>query len=180
MLFFWLVFKNDKIEEKDKGTVEVGASKTNAMRILDKIQIKYDMLGYDVNDGKVDGITVANKIGKAPETVFKTLVTHNGPQQLYVFVIPVASELDLKKAAKAAGAKKIEMLAVKDLQKYTGYIRGGCSPIGMKKQYPTFIDESASNQSELIVSGGKIGTQIVLKPSDFLLGAQAEFASLIK
>ncbi|MGE7119257.1 Cys-tRNA(Pro) deacylase [Peribacillus sp. NPDC046944] len=158
----------------------MGASKTNAMRILDKMKIKYEMMSYDANDGKIDGITVANKIGKAPETVFKTLVTHNGPQQLYVFVIPVAAELDLKKAAKAAGVKKIEMLAVKDLQKYTGYIRGGCSPIGMKKQYPTFIDESALDLSEIIVSGGKIGTQIVLEPSGFLMGAEAETAALLK
>ncbi len=91
------------------------------------------MMSYDARDGKIDGITVADKIGKAPETVFKTLVTHNGPQQLYVFVIPVATELDLKKAAKRRRCKKIEMLAVKDLaKKYTGYIRGGCSPIGMK------------------------------------------------
>src|SRR5918995_2529910 len=103
----------------------MGASKTNAMRILDNKRIEYGMMSYDARDGKIDGITVADKIGKAPETVFKTLVTHNGPQQLYVFVIPVATELDLKKAAKAAGAKKIEMLAVKDLQKFTGYIRGG-------------------------------------------------------
>ncbi|MGE7660135.1 Cys-tRNA(Pro) deacylase [Peribacillus sp. NPDC097197] len=158
----------------------MGASKTNAMRILDKKKIKYEMMSYDANDGKIDGITVAYKIGKSPETVFKTLVTHNGPQQLYVFVIPVAAELDLKKAAKAAGVKKIEMLAVKDLQKYTGYIRGGCSPIGMKKQYPTFIDESALDLSEIIVSGGKIGTQIVLKPSGFLMGAEAETAALLK
>ncbi|MFJ7848398.1 Cys-tRNA(Pro) deacylase [Peribacillus sp. NPDC097206] len=158
----------------------MGASKTNAMRILDKMKIKYEMMSYDANDGKIDGITVAYKIGKSPETVFKTLVTHNGPQQLYVFVIPVAAELDLKKAAKAAGVKKIEMLAVKDLQKYTGYIRGGCSPIGMKKQYPTFIDESALDLSEIIVSGGKIGTQIVLEPSGFLVGAEAEAVALLK
>lgn len=158
----------------------MGASKTNAMRILDNKRIEYGMMSYDARDGKIDGITVADKIGKAPETVFKTLVTHNGPQQLYVFVIPVATELDLKKAAKAAGAKKIEMLAVKDLQKYTGYIRGGCSPIGMKKQYPTFIDESAANLTEIIVSGGEIGTQIVLKPSEFLEVTQAESAALIK
>lgn len=158
----------------------MGTSKTNAMRILDKKQIEYEMMGYDVNDGHIDGISVANKIGKAPEMVFKTLVTHNGPQQLYVYVIPVAAELDLKKAAKAAGVKKIEMLAVKDLQKYTGYIRGGCSPIGMKKQYPTFIDKSALDLPEIIVSGGKIGTQIVLKPTEFLLGAEAEAKDLIK
>ena len=158
----------------------MGAGKTNAMRILDNHSIEYGMMSYDAGDGKIDGITVAEKIGKAPETVFKTLVTHSGPQQLYVFVIPVATELDMKKAAKAAGAKKMEMLAVKDLQKNTGYIRGGCSPIGMKKQYPTFIDESAFNLTEIIVSAGKIGTQIVLKPADFLEVTQAGSVALIK
>lgn len=91
----------------------MGASKTNAMRILDNKRIEYGMMSYDARDGKIDGITVADKIGKAPETVFKTLVTHNGPQQLYVFVIPVATELDLKKAAKAAGAKKLKCLRLK-------------------------------------------------------------------
>ncbi|MGE7875859.1 Cys-tRNA(Pro) deacylase [Peribacillus muralis] len=158
----------------------MGASKTNAMRILDNHSIEYGMMSYDARDGKIDGITVAEKIGKDPESVFKTLVTHSGPQQLYVFVIPVATELDMKKAAKAAGAKKMEMLAVKDLQKSTGYIRGGCSPIGMKKQYPTFIDESASNLREIIVSAGRIGTQIVLHPADFLEITQAESVALIK
>lgn len=158
----------------------MGANKTNAMRILDNHSIEYGMMSYDARDGKIDGITVAEKIGKAPGSVFKTLVTHSGPQQLYVFVIPVATELDMKKAAKAAGAKKMEMLAVKDLQKNTGYIRGGCSPIGMKKQYPTFIDESASNLPEIIVSAGRIGTQIVLNPADFLEITQAESVALIK
>ncbi|MFJ7752732.1 Cys-tRNA(Pro) deacylase [Peribacillus muralis] len=158
----------------------MGASKTNAMRILDNHSIEYGMMSYDARDGKIDGITVAEKIGKDPESVFKTLVTHSGPQQLYVFVIPVATELDMKKAAKAAGVKKMEMLAVKDLQKNTGYIRGGCSPIGMKKQYPTFIDESASNLPEIIVSAGRIGTQIILNPADFLEITQAESVPLIK
>ncbi|WP_285767988.1 Cys-tRNA(Pro) deacylase [Peribacillus sp. SI8-4] len=158
----------------------MGAGKTNAMRILDNHSIEYGMMSYDARDGKIDGVTVAEKIGKAPETVFKTLVTHSSPQQLYVFVIPVETELDMKKAAKAAGAKKMEMLAVKDLQKNTGYIRGGCSPIGMKKQYPTFIDESAFNLTEIIVSAGKIGSQIVLKPADFLEVTQAESVALIK
>ena len=105
------------MEENDKGNIIMGASKTNAMRILDNKHIEYGMMSYDAKDGKIDGITVADKIGKAPETVFKTLVTHGATQKIYVFVIPVATELDLKKAAKAAGAKKIEMLAVKDLQK---------------------------------------------------------------
>ena len=163
-----------------EGEFDVGTSKTNAMRILDKHKVEYGMMSYEVNDGKIDGLAVAEKIGKDPDSVFKTLVTHNGPNQLFVYVIPVGLELDLKKAAKAAGTKKIEMLPMKDLQKYTGYIRGGCSPIGMKKQYPTFVDESAKDLKELIVSGGKIGTQIILAPAVFLKAAQAEYASLTK
>ena len=158
----------------------MGTSKTNAMRILDKQKIEYQMMSYEVNDGKIDGLAVSEKIGRDPGLVFKTLVTHSGPNQLYVFVIPVGLELDLKKAAKAAGTKKIEMLAMKDLQKYTGYIRGGCSPIGMKKQYPTFVDRSAEDLKEVIVSGGKIGTQIILAPAGLLKAAHAEYAPLAK
>lgn len=134
--------------------------KTNAMRILDTHNIEYNIITYDKKDGKVDGVSVAKKIGKDPEKVFKTLVAQGSSGELYVFIIPVAEELDLKKAAKATGEKKIEMLPVKDITKYTGYIRGGCSPIGMKKGYPTFIDESSLSLDSIIVSGGKIGVQI--------------------
>lgn len=155
------------------------SSKTNAMRILDKEKIDYKTLTYEVNDGKIDGKAVAEKVGKDPETVFKTLVTHH-EQNLYVFVIPVEKELDLKKAAKAAGEKKLEMLHVKDLQKYTGYIRGGCSPVGMKKHYPTFIDESAEKLEEIAVSGGKIGMQIVLEPHQLAKVTKANFLDLTK
>ncbi|OMF40060.1 Cys-tRNA(Pro) deacylase [Paenibacillus peoriae] len=155
----------------------MSASKTNAMRILDGQHIQYNILSYDHQDGKIDGMNVAEKIERAPEMVFKTLVAH-GKQNLFVFVIPVHKELDLKKAAKSAGEKKIEMLPVKDLQKYTGYIRGGCSPIGMKKLYPTFIDQPALELEAIVVSGGKIGTQLELSPHDLAQIIQAQFTDL--
>ncbi|MFJ8246642.1 Cys-tRNA(Pro) deacylase [Peribacillus asahii] len=156
------------------------ASKTNAMRLLDAKKIDYQMMGYDNQDGKIDGLSVAEKIGKNPESVFKTLVAYGAPQHVYVFVIPVGEELDLKKAAKAAGEKKIEMLHVKDLLKWTGYIRGGCSPIGMKKLYPTFVDDSAENLDTIIVSGGKIGTQIELTVENLLAATEAKVEALTK
>ncbi|MEA1853843.1 Cys-tRNA(Pro) deacylase [Cytobacillus sp. OWB-43] len=137
--------------------------KTNAMRLLDQSKVSYEIMTYDVADGKIDGLSVAEKTGKSGQTVFKTLVTVGASKQNYVFVIPVDKELDMKKAAKASGEKKIEMIHVKDIQKITGYIRGGCSPIGMKKQYPTIIDASAKDLKSMIVSGGKLGTQIELR-----------------
>jgi Cys-tRNA(Pro)/Cys-tRNA(Cys) deacylase len=154
-------------------------SKTNAMRILDGMKIEYNILTYDNEDGKIHGIAVAEKIGKPAEMVFKTLVAHC-KQNLYIFVIPVAEELDLKKAAKAAGEKKIEMLPVKDLQKWTGYIRGGCSPVGMKKLYPTFIDSSAAQIETMVISAGKIGMQMEVKPQLLAESVAAKFSELIK
>lgn len=154
-------------------------TKTNAMRILDAKKIEYEVLIYDNEDGNIHGTAVAEKVGRPPEVVFKTLVSHSGPQ-LYVFVIPVAEELDLKKAAKAAGEKKIEMLPVKELQKWTGYIRGGCSPVGMKKLYPTYIDSSAAALDKMAVSAGKIGMQIELAPSELAGIVAAEFCGLVR
>lgn len=154
-------------------------TKTNAMRMLDAKKIEYEVFAYDNEDGLIHGTAVAEKIGKPAETVFKTLVSHSG-SNLYVFVIPVAEELDLKKAAKAAGEKKIEMLPVKDLQKWTGYIRGGCSPVGMKKLYPTFIDSSAERLETMAVSAGKIGQQINLSPQQLAGITHATFTELIK
>ena len=156
----------------------VSKTKTNAMRLLDSIKADYSMLSYEISDGKVDGISVAEKIGKPKETVFKTLVTQGASLNIYVFVIPVEAELDLKKAAKAAGEKKVEMIPVKDIQKLTSYIRGGCSPIGMKKLYPTFIDSSAEKIDKMIVSGGKIGIQIELSPAILKEAVKAEMAPL--
>ncbi|ANS73426.1 aminoacyl-tRNA deacylase [Paenibacillus yonginensis] len=153
--------------------------KTNAMRQLDKSNIPYEVLSYEHEDGQIHGTAVAEKIGRPQESVFKTLVAHQG-SQIYVYVIPVAEELDLKKAAKAAGVKKIEMLPVKDLLKWTGYIRGGCSPVGMKKLYPTFIDASAEGLENIAVSAGRIGTQIELNPQQLAAQVKAKFIPLIK
>ncbi|MDK0626164.1 Cys-tRNA(Pro) deacylase [Clostridium perfringens] len=154
--------------------------KTNAMRILDSKKVHYEMLSYESEDGKIDGISVAHKIGVDEKNVFKTLVAQGTSKELYVFVIPVAEELDLKNAAKIAGEKKVEMIAVKDILKYTGYIRGGCSPIGMKKNYKTFIHESAEDLDFIIFSAGKIGHQIKMNPKDLLNVVEGEFAFLIK
>ncbi|MNH77967.1 Cys-tRNA(Pro)/Cys-tRNA(Cys) deacylase YbaK [compost metagenome] len=151
--------------------------KTNAMRILDSHKIHYTVHVYDNEDGLIHGTAVAQKIGLPPETVFKTLVAHN-KNDLFVFVIPVESELDLKKAAKAAGQKKIEMLPLKDLTPLTGYIRGGCSPVGMKKPYPTYIDISASHLNTMAVSAGRIGMQMELKPTELAESISAEFADI--
>lgn len=158
----------------------VAHSKTNAMRILDQKNIGYNMNTYDSKDGKIDGVSVAEKIGKDPSTVYKTLVCQGSSGNYYVFVIPVAEELDLKKAARAADEKKVEMIAVKDIQKVTGYIRGGCSPVGMKKDYRTFIDSSADSLENIIVSGGRIGSQIELKVEDLKIAADAELKDIIK
>ncbi|MDZ4993934.1 Cys-tRNA(Pro) deacylase [Clostridium perfringens] len=154
--------------------------KTNAMRILDSKKVPYEMLSYESEDGKIDGISVAHKIGVDKKNVFKTLVAQGTSKELYVFVIPVAEELDLKNAAKIAGEKKVEMIAVKDILKYTGYIRGGCSPIGLKRDYRTFIHESAKVLDFMIVSAGKIGHQIKLNPKDLIEVVSGNFENLIK
>ncbi len=154
-------------------------NKTNAMRILDSLNITYDCMSYDSEDGSIDGVSVAHKTGQNPEAVFKTLVAVGHSKELYVFCIPVEYELDLKKAAKSSNEKNIEMLPLKELTKNTGYIRGGCSPIGMKKHYKTFIDESALLQDKMLVSAGVIGTQIVINPDDLIVAAEAEYADLI-
>ena len=154
--------------------------KTNAMRILDSKKVSYEMLSYESEDGKIDGISVAHKIGVDEKNVFKTLVVQGTSKELYVFVIPVAEELDLKNAAKISGEKKVEMIPVKDILKHTGYIRGGCSPIGLKRPYKTFIHESAKELDFMIVSAGKIGHQIKLNPNDLVNVVEGEFAFLIK
>lgn len=154
-------------------------SKTNAMRILDNNQIDYNIISYKITDGAIDGISVANKIGRSLDQVFKTLVGQ-GKEEIYVFIIPVHKELDLKKAAIVTSEKKIELIHVKDIIKTTGYIRGGCSPLGMKKLYKTFIHESGLELDEIIVSAGKIGLQIELKPIDLRDIIGATFLDLIK
>ncbi|MDO4732676.1 MAG: Cys-tRNA(Pro) deacylase [Bacillota bacterium] len=144
-------------------------AKTNAMRLLDGAGIEYRSHSYDASDGHIDGEAVADKIGRSYEQVYKTLVSQGpGPGQYFVFVIPVDQELDLKKAAKAAGVKSIQLAPVKDLTKLTGYVRGGCSPIGMKKPFPTWVDESAVLLETMVFSGGRIGCQIECRPDDLL------------
>jgi Cys-tRNA(Pro)/Cys-tRNA(Cys) deacylase len=154
--------------------------KTNAMRVLDKNMIPYNIITYDSQDGKIDGISVAHKIGKDPQSVYKTLVAQGNSGNIYVFVIPVESELDLKKAAQATGEKNVALVPMKDIQKLTGYIRGGCSPIGMKKLYPTFIDSSASQFEHIIVSGGKIGVLIELSVEALQSVTEAALQEVVK
>lgn len=153
-------------------------NKTNVMRILDKKKIVYQAYTYEVGDS-IDGVSVANKIEKPVSKVFKTLVTQGKSKQYFVFVIPVAEELDLKAAAKAVNEKSVEMLHVKDLNAITGYIRGGCSPIGMKKQLKTVIHISAKEQESIIVSGGKIGIQVEIATLELAQLIRAEFAAIV-
>lgn len=152
--------------------------KTNAMRILDKEKIAYTMLTYATDDGKIDGIAVAQKIGREESVVYKTLISQGTSKSYYVFVIPVEAELDLKKAAKAVGEKKIEMIPVKEITKVSGYIRGGCSPIGMKKLFPTVIDQQAQSLETIIVSGGNIGVQIEMAVEGLLQATKGFLADV--
>ena len=154
-------------------------NKTNVMRILDSLNIEYEYFEYSIDDGKIDGISVADKVGEKREIVFKTLVTVGADKELYVFVIPVEFELDLKKAAKASSQKNIQMLPLKELTKNTGYVHGGCSPIGMKKLFKTFIDETATLNEKIIVSAGQVGLQVKLSPKDLEECINAELVDLI-
>ena len=140
--------------------------KTNVMRVLEQKKIPYIPHTYEHEEGvAVDGVTVAQSLGQDPECVFKTLVARGASKGIYVFCIPVAENLDLKKAARAVGEKSIEMVAVKEINALTGYIRGGCSPVGMKKQFPTVFHETAEIVDTIIVSAGKIGYQVELAPA---------------
>jgi Cys-tRNA(Pro)/Cys-tRNA(Cys) deacylase len=150
------------------------------MRILDRKKIKYEVLTYESTDGKIDGVSVAEKIGRKLEAVYKTLVAQGQSKNIYIFVIPVNEELDLKKAASAAREKNMEMIPVKDLLKWTGYVRGGCSPVGIKKDYKTYIDSSAIVLEKIIVSGGKIGFQIELSPIELTAAVNAELVDLVR
>ena len=155
-------------------------SKTNAMRILDKEKINYEIYTYDVSDNITDGISVALKTGKKVEEVYKTLVTQGISKTFYVFVIPVDKELDLKKIAALTKEKKIDMIPMKDLLSITGYIKGGCSPVGMKKLFKTFFHEDILNLQTITVSGGKVGIQIELSPNDLISITKAHLGNLIK
>ena len=153
--------------------------KTNVMRALDQKKVRYTPHEYPHGAEAVDGVTVAGLIGAAPEQVFKTLVTRGASKGIYVFVIPVAAELDLKKAARAVEEKSIAMIHVSEITALTGYVRGGCSPIGMKKQYKTVYHESALEQQTIIVSAGRIGSQVELEPNALATLTRGQFADII-
>ena len=153
--------------------------KTNAMRILDSLKIPYVHHTYECQEF-VDGIQIADMLGLPYEKVYKTLVTVGNSKNYYVFVLPIAEELDMKAAARSVGEKSVEMIHVKDINSITGYIRGGCTPIGMKKQFVTRVDRSAQGLDKIIVSGGRIGSQIELKPEDLLKAAKAEYGDITR
>lgn len=154
--------------------------KTNAIRALDKAKLTYTVHTYENDGTAVDGVTVAQKTGLPVEKVYKTLVTVGHSREHYVFVIPVAAELDLKAAARSVGEKSVEMIHVADINKLTGYIRGGCSPIGMKKHFPTYIHHTAGQFDHIYVSAGQRGLQIRIAPEDLIREARAEVADVIR
>ena len=152
--------------------------KTNAMRILDRNKISYEINTYECEEF-IDGITVAKQLNQDPSQSFKTLVAEGKSGNFYVFVLPVHRELNLKICAKTVGEKSVELIHVKDINKITGYIRGGCTPLGMKKLYKTVIDSSALNYERIIISGGRIGTQIILNPKELGTVVRAIFENII-
>lgn len=151
--------------------------KTNAMRILDKNKIEYKEHLYECKEF-MDGVSIAEKLGQAPEKTFKTLVTVGKSKKYYVFVLPVGEELSLKKAASSVGEKSVEMIYVKDITAITGYVRGGCSPIGMKKQFETVIHKSAKDFETIMFSGGRLGAQIETSPISLAELIDAKFADI--
>lgn len=155
-------------------------TKTNAIRILEKANIKFDTAEYTVDESDLSGVHLANVLGLDPDNIFKTLVCVDDKGNHHVFCIPVAYELDLKKCATVAGVKRVEMIHVKELLPLTGYIRGGCSPVGMKKKFPTYIDESATLFDKIYVSGGMRGLQIILDPQELAEFTEAKLADLTK
>ncbi len=152
--------------------------KTNAMRILDKNKIPYKVNYYEC-DEFIDGIHIADMLSQSYDMTFKTLVAQGKSSEYFVFVLPIDRELDLKKAAKSVGEKSVALLHVKDIKNVTGYIRGGCTAIGMKKQYRTVIDTSALSFDEIIISGGALGVQLFISPSDFLKAANAKTENIL-
>lgn len=157
---------------KDKGI------KTNAMRILDKKKIPYKVNYYEC-DEFIDGIHIADKLSQSYDISFKTLVAVGKSGENYVFVLPINKEVDLKKAAKAVGEKSVELLHVKDIKAVTGYIRGGCTPIGMKKQFKNVIHSSILSFDEIIVSGGALGVQLFISPQNLILASNAQTHDII-
>ena len=154
-------------------------TRTNVMRLLDAAKIPYRTAEYEFDESDLGGMHAAEAIGMPPEQIFKTLVAHGEKRGYLVFCIPVCCELDLKKAAKSVGVKSVEMIHVAEINKVTGYIRGGCSPIGMKKKYKTVIDQTAKEFDTIFVSAGKIGWQIEASPLDIAKLSGAEFADIL-
>lgn len=150
------------------------------MRVLEKEKIDFESFEYPHGKDAVDGVTVAQLLNQDPKTVFKTLVTTDGKKDYFVFVIPVEKELDLKKAAKSVGVKALEMIHVKDINKVTGYVRGGCSPVGMKKLYRTVFHETAEECDVISVSAGKIGYQVRLSPNELMELVNGSMADVCK
>ncbi len=153
-------------------------SKTNVARLLDKAHVAYELIPYEVDESDLSAVHVAAQLGEEVDRVFKTIVLHGDKSGYFVCVVPGESEIDLKKAAKVSGNKKCELLPMKELLPVTGYIRGGCSPIGMKKHFPTYMHESAGRYDYIYVSAGQRGLQVKLSPVDLLREAQAEYADL--
>ena len=153
--------------------------KTNAMRILESLNIPFEAHTYEC-DEFIDAIQIANMMHQPYEKMYKTLVTQGHSKNYFVFVIPIDKELDLKKAARSVGEKNVAMIHVKDINQVTGYIRGGCTPIGMKKQYVIKVAEEAMLQEKIIVSGGKLGMQIELNPEDLLRACGGEYADILQ
>lgn len=151
--------------------------KTNAMRILEKLKISYQVLAYEC-DEFIDGIHTADYLGIPHEQCYKTLVLQGKSKQYYVFVLPIEKELDLKACARAAGEKSVEMIPVKDINAVTGYIRGCCTALGMKKNYPAFLDASAQEVEQMYVSAGRLGAQLCLKPADFCKASGAKLEAV--
>ena len=149
------------------------------MRILESMAIRFDVAAYPVGEEHLDAVTVARELGVSPDIVLKTLVAHDEQNGVLIFCIPGNAELNLKKAAKAAGAKKVDLIGLKDLTPLTGYVRGGCAPIGMKKKYPTWIDEIAAAFDTVYVNAGARGMQVILAPQDLARAAEARFADIV-
>ena len=158
----------------------MSVEKTNVMRVLDQKKVPYTPHHYAHPDGAVDGVSVAALIDRDPASVCKTLVTQGASKKYHVFVIPVQKELDLKAAAKAVGEKSIEMIRQAQLLPLTGYVHGGCSPVGMKKQFPTVLDASGEHLDTIVVSAGKIGAQVELAPADLAGLVRGRFAPVSK
>lgn len=154
-------------------------NKTNVARLLDKAKISYQLIPYEVDENDLSAIHVAEQLGENVEQVFKTLILHGDKSGYFVCVIPGADEVDLKKAAKVSGNKKCEMIPVKELLPLTGYIRGGCSPIGMKKHFPTYIHLSAEQFENIYISAGQRGLQVLLAPADLIRETNASYADLV-